>query len=478
MLSDDSLHHSLDDLLRLGQSDLRQLASFAFEVQNELRELRERNAQNSANSSRPPSTDREKARPKSLRGKSGRKPGGQPGHPGKTLEPSKQPDEIVPHPLDQCSCGHDLSDQPAKDIERRQVFDLPPMRLRCTEHQGEVKDCPCCQKTVTAAFPPGVNAPVQYGNNLRSLLAYFYDAQAGASRRVSQMCFDLFGYRVSEATIQSAREDLDANLQAFEDCLGENLPQEPILHADETSVPINKTKHWVHVLCTPLLTLLSLQEGRGKDSIQGSGIIAKFTGWLMHDFLAGYMSFDNCLHTFCKSHLMRELVFIFEVHHQQWANELHDLFREMLRCVKERKARDAPFTEAELDEWHERYWRILRQGRRENPLSSQQLSQKRRKQTKEQNLLDRLEAYDHCILAFLENYEIPFTNNEAERAFRFLKTRMKISGCFRTLAGARRHIRIYSYISTVRKNGLNVLEQLRNAIEGRPFLPASPKAPE
>jgi transposase len=470
-----SADKSLAELRSWARSDPSGLAEYAFELQAQLRRLRETAAQNSANSSRPPSTDREKPRPKSLRGRSGRKSGGQPGHVGKTLEPRPQPDQTVPHRLQRCPCGADLSNEPIKDLERRQVFELPPMKLRCIEHQAEVKDCPCCNRTLTAAFPPEVNAPVQYGSSVRSLAAYFYDAQAGASRRVSQMFADLFEYRLSEATVQSAREEIHQNLHPFEERLSEVLPQQEVLHADETSLPVDKSKHWVHVLCTPLLTLLTMQLGRGKDSILGSGILARFTGWLMHDFLAGYMSLENCVHTFCKSHLMRELVFIFEVHHQAWANDLYDLFLEMLREVKKRRARDAPFTEPELDEWHRRYWEILDQGRRDNPLTAAQASGKERKQTKEQNLLDRLEGYDHCILAFLENFDIPFTNNQAERAFRFLKTRMKISGCFRTLAGARRHIRIYSYISTLRKNGLGVLDYLRRALQGRPFLPKLPK---
>ena len=473
-----SADKSLAELQSWGQTDPSGLAEYAFQLQAELRRWRETAAQNSANSSRPPSTDREKPRPKSLRGRSGRKSGGQPGHPGRTLEPRQQPDQTVPHRLQRCSCGADLSTEPVKELEKRQVFELPPMKLQCIEHQAEVKDCPCCNRTVTAAFPPEVNAPVQYGSRVRALAAYFYDVQAGASRRVSQIFADLFEYRLSEGTIQSAREELHQELQPFEERLSEVLPQQEVLHADETPVPIDKSKHWVHVLCTPLLTLLTLQLSRSKDSILGSGILARFTGWLMHDFLAAYISLEHCAHTFCKSHLMRELVFIFEVHHQAWANDLYDLFLEMLQEVKKRKARDAPFTEPELDELHRRYWVILDQGRQDNPLTAAQASGKERKQTKEQNLLDRLEGYDHCILAFLENFDIPFTNNEAERAFRFLKTRMKISGCFRTLAGARRHIRIYSYISTLRKNGLDVLDYLRSALRGRPFLPELPKPPE
>ena len=470
-----SVDKSLAELQSWAQTDPSGLAQYTFELQAEVRRWREAAAQNSSNTSRPPSTDREKPRPKSLRGRSGRKTGGQPGHAGKTLEPREQPDEVVPHPLQGCLCGADLSSQPVTDLERRQVFELPPMKLRCIEHQAEVKNCPCCKRSVTAAFPPGVNAPVQYGSSVRALTAYFYDAQAGASRRVSQIFADLFGGRLSEATIQSAREELHQKLQPFEERLSEVLPRQKVLHADETSLRVDQSKSWVHVLCTPLLTLLTMQLGRGKDSILGSGILARFTGWLMHDFLAGYMSLENCVHTFCKSHLMRELVFLFEVHHQAWANNLYDLFLEMLREVKQRKARDAPFTEPELDEWHRRYWEVLDKGRQANPLTVAQASGQERKQTKEQNLLDRLECYDHCILAFLDNFDIPFTNNEAERAFRFLKSRMKISGCFRTIAGARRHICIYGYISTVRKNGLNVLEYLRSALQGRPFLPELPK---
>jgi transposase len=280
---------------------------------------------------------------------------------------------------------------------------------------------------------------------------------------------------VSEGTLQSARQELDQALEPFEKRLEQILPREPILHADETSLPINKVKHWLHVLCTPLLTFFSVQLARGKEAIEAIGIIPHFTGWLMHDFLSSYSSFENCLHTFCKSHLLRELVFLFEEHGQKWAKDLHDLFLDMLQCVQQRKARDAPLSEKELDRWQERYWKILRAGRRANPLTPAQRAQKRLKQSKEQNLLDRLQDYDQCILAFLADFTLPFTNNEAERPFRMMKVRLKISGCFRTLAGARRHARIRSYISTLRKHRLPVLEYLRRALDGHPFLPQPSK---
>lgn len=467
-----SVDKSLAELSTWGQSDPSGLAAYTFALQTEVRRLRDSAAQNSSNSSRPPSTDKpEKPQPKSLREKSGRKPGGQPGHPGRTLQFSDTPKHTEIHPLLECECGEDLSHQPAIDFQRRQVFDLPSLKLECTEHRAEIKECPCCQRICTAPFPADINAPVQYGKNFRTLLAYLYDAQQGASRRIGEMCEEMFGYALSEATLQSARQELHQALEPFEERLVEILPQEPILHADETGVPINKVGHYLHCICTPLLTFFAIHLKRGKEAIQAIGIIPKFTGWLMTDFLSSYLAFDNCLHTFCKSHLMRELVFLFEQHQQTWAKDLYDLFLEMLKCIKDRKTRDAPMTKKEFKRWRRRYRNILQAGRQANPLSTAQLARKRPKQSKEQNLLDRLEGYEDCILAFLWEWDLPFTNNEAERAFRMIKTRLKISGCFRTLEGARRHVRIRSYISTVRKHGLPVLEHLRNALDGRPFLP-------
>jgi transposase len=476
MRAEISAPKSREELLAWGQADLPGLVDHFLELQAQLGRLRDAQAQNSANSSRPPSTDRESPRPQSLRQKSGRKPGGQPGHPGHTLGFSDHPQQIQVHPLLECPCGEDLSKEPALDFERRQVLDLPALQLACTEHRAEIKECPCCHQTATAPFPEEVKAPVQYGKNFRCLLAYLYDAQLGASRRIRQMCEEMFGAPVSEGTLQSARQEQYEALQPFEERLQQILPEEPVLHVDETSLPINRSKHWLHVTCTPLLTFFSLQLLRGKEAIQAIGIIPRFTGWLMHDFLSSYLGFENCLHTFCKSHLMRELVFLFEQHQQSWANDLYELFREMLRYAQQKKARDAPADEAEYRQWQQRYQNLLRAGRRANPLSPEQKSGQCRKQSKEQNLLDRLEDYEDSILAFLWAWELPFTNNQAERDFRFMKTRIKISGGFRTFEGASCHVRIRSYICTLRKHRLPVLEYLRRALDGHPFLPKASKS--
>ena len=476
MRADHSADKSREELWRWSQSDPGGLVDYAFALQAEVRRWRAAAAQTSRNRSRPPATDRPEApQPKSLRKRSGRKPGGQPGHPGRTLQFTDTPQHLQIHPLLECECGEDLSRQPAMDFERRQVLDLPSLELQCTEHRAEVKECPGCGKIGTAAFPADVNAPVQYGKNFRALLTYLYDAQEGASRRIREMGAEMFGYAVSEATLQSARQEQYDALAPFEARLVELRPQEPVLCADETGLLINQRNHGLHTLCTPRLTFFAVHLHRGKAALEALGIIPKFKGWLVHDFLSSDLGYEHCLHPFCKSHLRRELVFLFEQHHQPWAQALHDLFLEMRRWVQEQKARDAPLNETDYPRWQQRYRELLRAGRQANPLTPEQLAAKRLKQTKEQNLWDRLEGYEGYILAFLWAWELPFTNNEAERAFRMMKVRVKISGCFRTREGARRHARIRSYISTLRKHGLPVLEYLRRALDGHPFLPQPAK---
>ena len=173
MAADNSVDKSWEALWSSAQADQRGLVDYAFQLQAEVRRLRDAAAQNSRNSSRAPSTDRpEQPKLKSLRQKSGRKSGGQPGHPGRTLQSSDTPKHIQIYLLLECECGEDLSDEPTVDFQRRQVFDLPSLELECTEHRAEMKECPCCHRIVVAAFPTDVKAPVQYGKNFRALLAY------------------------------------------------------------------------------------------------------------------------------------------------------------------------------------------------------------------------------------------------------------------------------------------------------------------
>jgi transposase len=469
-----------DQLLALGQSNLEALVVHVLALQEQLQELRQRLtdlearlAQNSRNSSKPPSSDGlAKPAPKSLRTPTGRKPGGQPGHPGHTLSQVDHPNRVVPILLTHCSCGADLTHTPIQGYERRQVFELPQPKLDVIEHRAEIKCCPHCGKHVRAPFPPDVNAPVQYGPRFQSLLVYLQHQQLLPTERISQLCNDLFGQSVSEATLAQATQRCYQQLEPFETELLHQLQAAPILHADESGLRAAGKLHWLHAASTDRLTYYLVHPKRGTQALNDGHLLPHFKGRLVHDFWKPYLAYD-CDHALCNEHLLRELKFLYEEQNQTWAAALSTLLLDMHHFVQNFPP-TAQLTESQRDPWIKRYQMIIAQGRATNP-STAPLSgprgRGRPKQTKAQNLLDRLERYSSYVLAFLHDLRVPFTNNQVEQDIRMIKVQQKISGCFRTLSGAKRFSRIRSYLSTVRKNSCNLLSSITQALTGQPFLP-------
>ncbi|MEK7996396.1 MAG: IS66 family transposase [Planctomycetota bacterium] len=444
-----------------------------------IRTLEEQQAQNSRNSSLPPSSDGyTKPAPKSQRKKSGRKSGGQVGHTGHTLAQVDKPDHIKIHPLKKCpcGCGADLRKKPVLRYEIRQVFDLPPQKLFVTEHQAEIKLCPISGREVTADFPADVTAPAQYGSRMHALWVYLRVQQLLPLDRIGQMCADLFGHPVSEATIQASVVSAHDQLTGFEETVTSLMKKEKVAHADETGVRAAGKLHWLHSLSTRFLTWYGVHRKRGAEAMDELGVLKKFKGRLIHDCLPSYFKLKNCRHGLCNSHLLRELTFIHEVYRQEWARKMSDLQREMLQYVKARKECVSRLTAKQLAPWIKRYRAILREGRAVNPAFPPPETPRRgrRKQSKPQNLLDRLEQHERSVLAFLHDFRVPFTNNQAEQDLRMMKVQQKISGTFRTIEGARMFARIRSYVSTVRKHERDVFENIVLLFEGQPFMPHAP----
>ena len=443
------------------------------QLEQRVQELEAQLARNSSNSGQPPSSDGlSKPSPKSLRAPSGRKPGGQPGHPGQTLQRVKNPDHIEVHRLEDCpQCGgRGLGREPAMDYESRQVFDLPERYLAVTEHRAQIKCCPHCGQTVRAEFPDGVGAPVQYGLRFQSLMVYLNQQQLLPYERLAQLCDDLFGQPLSVATLVAANERTYDRLDPFAQALARQVPLAEVVHLDESGLRVDGALHWLHVASTATLTCYGVHPKRGTEAMDALGIVGACRQWVVHDHWKPYFSYAQCQHALCNEHLLRELKFLWEEEHEVWAQSLSHLLLEFHR----QRQKHGEFNERQFKRALKRYRRIVRRGRRRHPRLAP--GQGRCAQSKAANLLDRLENFDLCILAFLFDEHVPFTNNQGEQDIRMIKVRQKISGCFRTLRGAQIFCRIRSYLSTCRKQGRNVWNAIQMAVIGKPFIPSAPPA--
>ena len=468
---------------QLRQLDKEQLIDIILELREviqrqevRIKALEDQLAKNSRNSSKPPSSDGfKKPKPKSLREKGQRKTGGQEGHKGKTLMMVNDPTEIVCHRVETCpECAHDLSALPVEKLEKRQVFDIPPVQIQVTEHQAEVKTCACCGKVVKAVLPKGVENTVQYGTVLKAQIAYLSTYQLLPTARLVELVADFYGQSLSEDTVFGVLETLAQAVKPSLEGIRQELLKADLLHADETGLRVKSKTEWLHVLSNSQLTYYAVHPKRGQIALREIGLIPEFTGTVLHDAYASYWVFEQCHHALCNAHILRELRFLHEEHGQNWAEELKHLLLSMKKTVETAQPVGKLAPEV-LASFTAAYTKLLAQGWQANPPPEKAHSPKRGrlKQSTAQNLLTRLEKYQAAVLAFIHDFRVPFDNNLAERDLRMMKVKQKISGTFRTSLGAEIFADLRSYISTVRKQGLNVLDAIRNALLGQPFIPAS-----
>lgn len=438
--------------------------------------LENQHHKDSRNSSKPPSTDGFRKRPQSLRKPSDRKSGGQPEHPGSTLEWSEEVDHIIPHAVEHCQeCGTNLCGIEVERIECRQVHDLPPLRLEISEHQAEVKTCPDCQCENRAVFPADVNSVVQYGAGIKGLMVYLLEGQLLPSKRVCELLSEVFACELSEGTLYNACERCFEELAPVESFVKTALQTAEVVHFDETGLRVNGQLFWLHVACTSGLTYYFIHPKRGQKAMDAMEILPHFEGIGVHDGWASYAQYD-CEHSACNAHHLRDLIFIVERYQQPWAQDMIDLLLEAKQSVKAAietgKTALAPEVLAALET---RYQAILEQGLEMNPPPPPQpeaaQSKGRRAQTPPKNLLDRLQSQKEQVLRFVYDFRVPFDNNQAERDIRMVKLKQKISGGFRSQEGAQRFGRIRGYISTMRKQGQKLLDVLRQVFLGQPVLP-------
>jgi len=441
-----------------------------------VKDLEDQAKTTSRTSSKPPSSDGYQRPPRSLRQRSGKAVGGQPGHVGSALSMVAEPDRVIMHSPATCAgCHAALDGVAATGYVRRQVLDLPPLRLEVGEHRAEEKTCPRCRHTTTGAFPADVTTTVQYGAGIKALAVYLLTYHLLPYDRTSALLGDVFGHAPAKGTLQTAVETCADGLVGVEEQIKDALRQADVLHNDETGVRVHGQLEWVHVTSTPRLTHYAAHPKRGNDAMTEIGILPAFHGVSVHDGLTAYRQYD-CAHALCNAHHLRELTAIEEHDQQPWATRMKGLLLEIkARVETARDQGETRFDAAVCAAFAARYQAIVAEGYAANPLPSEPdtgpKKRGRRKQTKARNLLDRLHTGQAEVLAFMTDWRVPFDNNQAERDLRMIKVQQKVSGCFRSPTGSVVFCRLRGYLSTLKKQGQTVLPALQGVFAGHPPLP-------
>ncbi|GAC1361438.1 MAG: IS66 family transposase [Ktedonobacteraceae bacterium] len=436
-----------------------------------IEELERRQAKDSHNSSLPPSRDHGTRKPLGQRPKSQKPSGGQEGHAGHALQAVEKPDEVIVHRPERCQhCQQELGGQAGQVVERRQVNDLPKVRLWVQEHQVETVDCPHCQQQTRGRFPVGVHAPVQYGSGVRGLAVYLSHYQLVPLQRTGELLADLLDAPVSQGAIREWVQEASRTLAPTLERIRELLLRAKQMHVDETSIHMNRRTLWVHDHGTKDLTLYCWHAKRGAQGIEEIGLIPQYEGRMMHDRWTSYDRYA-CTHSVCGAHLIRDAIFVAEQEKQPWAQAMVEHLRDMVQHTTRWREQGASQLPSDVRQGLlARYFEILASGyAAHGPPAPSPKKAGRKKQNPSLNLLDTFLHRAEQVLGFLDDLSVPFTNNLAERDLRMIKVQQKISGTFRSPEGASAFCTIRSYLSTMRKQARPLLEALRAVFAGSPF---------
>lgn len=451
------------------------LAATINELNQTIQELKEKKNKNSRNSSKPPSSDGYAKKPVSLRGRSGKKQGGQEGHDGTNLA-RRKPDRTIGCMPSKCArCPrHDECMARATVTESRQVIDAVVTTEVVQYDRYRVTDCPLHGWSRDGHFPEGVNGPVQYGNDLQALVVALNTVGAVSIARTHEILANVFGVPLSVATIKSMVSRCAGRLGGAIAEIGSRLVGSDVDNADETGVRVDGKLHWAHVLCNGTYTLVRIHPKRGWEAMEDIGYLPEFNGIIVHDCWAPYWKHPgDVTHAVCCAHLLRELTGVQEDHPDYtWPEKFKDLLLEMKKA-RDRKAEKggtglSPYYQHKFSRLYDE---AIGTAYAETPVPEPAPGKKkgRKKRGKVLALVDRLKEHKAAVCLFIRNFAVPFDNNQAERDLRMTKAKTKISGCFRTLDGAQEYLDIMSYTSTARKHGYNAYLAIQNAISGDPM---------
>jgi transposase len=452
-----------------------QIEALAAQVE----ELRRRLDKDSSTSSKPSSSDspyKKKPKDRSLRGRSGRKPGKQPGAESSTLQQSDNPGRTVECGPAACGCcGHDLGDVPVAGMQKRQVFEAaPPPPPAVTEYQVQAKVCPGCGETSAGLAPAGVTGRVQYGPLVHASTALAVCANYLPVQRAAKLVAALTGVSVSAGFTAGIRGKAAARLGPFMDHIRDLLRGAGVLYADETPARTAGKLHYVHVACTGFLTAMHTGD-RTREAIDSGGVLPGYAGTIVRDGYAGYDHLTDALHAWCGAHGLRDLAGLhrFDPDGQLWARAMADLLIDANAAAgTARAAGHACLDETQLAGFRARYRGAVAKGLADNQNRRTQIGKDGRR------LARRFRDHEDMILRFATDLTVGFTSNQAERDVRPVKVQMRTSGgCWRTLQGLADFAVVQSYLSTAGKWGIDTLDALTQLFDGGPWLPPATAPP-
>jgi transposase len=453
----------LEALIATLQAQNTELRSLIAAQNARIADLERQLGLNSTNSGKPPSSDglkKKPARVSSLRERSGKKTGGQKGHPGKTLSRTDTPDATIDHFPETCpGCGGPLNEAMATGHTARQVFDLPePRPLIVTEHRAHACRCARCGTETRAAFPEHVTAPAQYGPRIASIVVYLLHFQFLPEKRLAMLMADLFGVHLVTATIAGMSQSCAARFQSFVAAVRDHVAAAPVKHMDETGFRIGGKTQWLHIASTIWLTFYRVSPKRGS-------LLENVLGIVVHDHWKPYYTLKGVLHALCNAHHLRELKALVEIEKEDWARKMQRLLRRACHATNLAREQGVTLSPHLISLIERCYDAILMEGFAFHDAQPALISNARKRLGRKprrvgHNLLRRLHTRKHDVLRFLSDPDVPFTNNLAERDGRMMKLRQKISGGFRSMDGAGDFSIIRSLISTARKQGWDILQAL------------------
>ena len=461
-----------DHLIASLQSVISSMQASINELNQTIAALKEQLKKNSNNSSKPPSSDGyRKPTPKSLRESSGKQQGGQKDHPGSYLSVCAEPDQIMPHMPTVCeSCPRYEECKGASRVaEQRTVIDIT-VDVNLCEHQALSVDCPIHGMSMKGEFPADVRGPLQYGQNLQALVVSLNTVGALGIHRIHEILGSVFNIPLSTGVIATMTSRCADAVSDAVSQIRQKVSDSALAHFDETGTRIEGKTCWVHAACNDKYTFLYAHRKRGAPAMEDGRVLPDFHGIAVHDCWKPYWTYGDILHAVCNAHILRELVNVIENHPEQtWAPAFKKLLLDMLKAKEKAIAKGKEsLSYYHLHKFSRTYDSIIETGSLENPLPESQPGKRgRKKRGKVLALVERLRDYKASVCLFVENFCVPFSNNQAEQDIRILKIKTKVSGCFRTWTGADDYLKIMSYVGTAKKHGINPFQAIKQAISGR-----------